>query len=421
MTRLRSCWIGAFLLVLLTSLRLEAKDSCVECHSALEGSLQTPTQAFSADVHQHRGFGCADCHGGDSNLDDPNAAMSPKRGFLGKIKRTEVPRLCARCHSDASLIHKFRPQQRVDQYAQYQTSVHGKRIAAGDASAANCVDCHSVHDIREVKDSRSPVHPLRLPETCARCHANSAHMAKSKLPTSQFEDYRKSVHWEALAQRADLSAPSCASCHGNHGATPPQVSSVAAVCGTCHALIEDLYSKSPHQPVFTGMGLGGCVVCHGNHAVSRPTDALLAGPNAVCSQCHDESSAGGMAGAEMARGIAGLQSALMRSDDLLGAAKRSGMEVSEAFLRLHEGQEALIKARVAVHNFQVPLVNKPVSEGLTIAAETFAAGAAAMKERRFRRIGLAVSLLTIAATIGGLWLAVRSIEGKSPGARLSGS
>jgi hypothetical protein len=415
MTRLRNLRIGLFLLVLLSPLRLEAKDSCVECHSALEGSLLTPTQAFSADVHQHRGFSCADCHGGDSTLDDPEAAMSPKRGFLGKINRTEVPKLCARCHSDANLIHKFRPQQRVDQYAQYQTSVHGKRIAAGDASAANCVDCHSVHDIREVKDSRSPVHPLRLPETCARCHADSTHMAKYKLPTNQFEDYRQSVHWEALAQRGDLSAPSCASCHGNHGATPPQVSSVAAVCGTCHALVEALYSKSPHQPVFAGMGLAGCVVCHGNHAVSRPSDALLAGPSAVCSQCHEESSAGGMAATEMARGLGGLQAALKRSDDLLGVAKRSGMEVSEAFLRLQEGREALIKARVAVHNFQVAFVNKPVSEGLTIASETHRAGEEAMRERRFRRVGLAFSLLTIAVTIAGLWMAVRSIESKSQG------
>jgi predicted CXXCH cytochrome family protein len=94
-------------------------------------------------------------------------------------------------------------------------------------------------------------------------------------------------------------------------------------------LIEDLYDKSPHQPVFAGMGLGGCVVCHGNHAVLRPSDALLAGPNAVCSQCHEESSAGAVAAAEMSRSIASLQTALKRSDDSLGTARRSGMEVSE--------------------------------------------------------------------------------------------
>jgi hypothetical protein len=124
-----------------------------------------------------------------------------------------------------------------------------------------------------------------------------------------------------------------------------------------------------------------------------------------------------MVGAEMARGITGLQMALNRSDDLLGVAKRSGMEVSEALLRLQEGREALIKARVAVHNFQVAFVNKPVSEGLKIASETYHAGEEAMRDRRFRRIGLAFSLLTIVATIAGLRLAIRSIESKSQGAK----
>jgi predicted CXXCH cytochrome family protein len=340
--------------------------------------------------------------------------MSPKRGFLGKIKRTDVPRLCARCHSDANLIHRFKPQQRVDQFSQYQTSVHGKRIAAGDAAAANCIDCHSVHDIREVKDALSPVHPLRLPETCARCHADRAHMAKYQLATNQYAEYRTSVHWEALARRGDVSAPSCASCHGNHGAAPPQVTSVAAVCGTCHALFEDLYNKSPHQPVFAGMGVGGCVVCHGNHAIVTPSDAMLAGSASVCSQCHEEDSSGGAAASEMARNIRGLDAALKRSHEILGTARRSGMEVSEALMRQQEGKEALVKARVAVHAFQVASVSKPVNEGMTIASETYHAGQAALKERRFRRLGLAISLLTIVATMVGLRLAIRSIESQSP-------
>src|SRR4030095_10129967 len=99
-------------------------------------------------------------------------------------------------------------------------------------------------------------------------------------------------------------------------------------------------------------------------------------------------SAGGKASTEMGRGITSLEAALKRSDDLLGVAKRSGMEVSEAFLRLQEGKEALIKAREAVHNFQVSFVSKPVNEGLTISSETYRSGEEAMKERRFRRLGL---------------------------------
>jgi hypothetical protein len=44
-----------------------------------------------------------------------------------------------------------------------------------------------------------------------------------------------------------------------------------------------------------------------------------------------------------------------------------------------------------------------------------------MRERRFRRVGLAFSLLTIAVTIAGLWMAVRSIEGKSERTKPNGS
>ncbi len=377
------------------------KDSCFECHSALDGKLGAPASKFRNDVHARAGFSCADCHGGDRTSDDPSAAMDRSRGFVGAIARTAVAKTCARCHSDATVMHKYRPQQNVDQYAQYQTSVHGKRMAAGDTAVATCIDCHSVHNIREVKDALSPVHPLRLPDTCGRCHKELA-------------DYRQSVHWDAVSKRGDLSAPTCASCHGNHGATPPQVSSVADVCGSCHALVEDLYNKSPHRPAFAAMGASGCVTCHSNHAVKKPGLYMLAGSKAVCSQCHEPDSAGGKAAAEMAGLIGKLSTTLDASDEVLGRAQRSGMEVSDAVAKQQEGREALVKARVAVHEFRPEGVAKTVNGGLKLAAETRAAGEHALKERDNRRIGLGVALIAIALTILGLWLALRSIESRGP-------
>ena len=115
---------------------------------------------------------------------------------------------------------------------------------------------------------------------------------------------------------------------------------------------------------------------------------------------------------KMARLIKSLTAALDRSDVLLEGARRSGMEVSEALLRQSEGRESLVKAKVAVHAFQVGAVGTPVTEGLVIAGETYQAGETALKERRFRRIGLAFSLLAILATIIGLGLAIRMIEGR---------
>ncbi len=402
---------GVSLLLLAgAALAQAAPNSCLECHSALDGTLQKPAALYSDDIHRGRGIGCNGCHGGDPSTDDPEASMSPAKGFLGKIARTAIPKLCARCHSDASYMHKFSPKQRVDQYAQYVTSVHGKRIAEGDTAAATCIDCHSVHNILAVKDQRSPVYPLRLPETCAHCHADPKHMAKYKIPTNQFAEYQKSVHWEGLERRGDLSAPSCASCHGNHGATPPGVASVGNVCGTCHVLMENLFRQSPHEPVFASMGVAGCEVCHGNHAVQKPSTSMLAGADSVCSQCHDQASAGAVAAGEMAGLIRKLDGALARSEQILRKASESGMEVSEALLRENDGKDALIKARVAVHAFRVAAVEKPVQEGLKIAAETHQAGLAALEERNHRRIGLGVSLVTILITMAGLWLAIRAIE-----------
>ena len=394
----------------LAGLILAAEDSCRDCHSALEGSLQAPAELFANDVHARRGFGCAACHGGDPQTGDPELSMSRARGFRGKITRTEVPRLCARCHSDAAFMHKFNPKQRVDQYAQYVTSVHGQRIATQDSAAANCADCHSVHDIREVRDPLSPVHPLRLPATCGHCHSDAVRMAKYGIPVNQLDEYGKSVHWEALEKRGDLSAPSCASCHGNHGATPPGLDSVAAVCGTCHVLMEDLFRKSPHQPVFVQMGMGGCAACHGNHAVLKPSTEMLAGKQSTCGGCHEAESAGGKTAAEMAALIGKLSAALGRSESILNRASSSGMEVSEAVLRLNDGREALVKARVAVHAVVTGVVQAPVSDGLKIAAETLAAGEQALRERNRRRIGLGISLLAIVVTLIGLRLAIRTIE-----------
>ena len=391
----------------------QRKDSCVECHALLDGNLRRPAQLFEDDIHRKNGFSCAACHGGDPASDEMETAMSPKKGFQGKITRQKTPGMCARCHSDAKLIHQFKPQQRVDQIAQYRTSVHGKRLAAGDLNVATCVDCHSVHDIREVKDALAPVHPVKLPETCARCHGDPQHMKQYSIPTNQFEQYRRSVHWEALAQRGDLSAPSCATCHGNHAAAPPGVADVSHVCGTCHVVFQNLFDSSPHKAAFDGMGLAACVVCHQNHEVSHPKPEMLGtAKEAVCSNCHGEGDRGYAAAAVMKKRLDELRRALSESEEMLNRAETSGMEISEGRLQWTSAHEQWIKARLQVHAFRPEALEEPVKEGLTLAVKSRETGINALREREYRRKGLAISLLTIAVTMAGLWLAVRALESR---------
>lgn len=389
----------------------QTKNSCLECHSILTDNLGVTEEKFSQDIHAQKGLTCASCHGGDATNDDPEVAMGKKAGFKGKIARAQIPQLCGSCHSDPAVMRKYNPSLRTDQLSQYHTSVHGKRLAAGDTKVAVCVDCHSVHDIRPPNDPRSTVYPLNVPATCSRCHSDAERMKEYKIPTNQFAEYKKSVHHEALTVRGDLSAPTCVTCHGNHGATPPGASSVAAVCSTCHVFQAQLFDSSPHKAAFASAGLPGCVTCHSNHGIQHPTDALIGTDDkSVCGQCHTEGDPGFVAANSIRDHLAQLAAAIDRSDQILSKAERSGMEVSQARLDLVQTRDTLTKARVTIHSVNVARVQQDIQPGLVAAARNYEAGKDALKERNYRRYGLGLSLIAIAIVITGLRMYLKQIE-----------
>src|SRR6476661_6748023 len=398
-------------LVFAGAARAQTKNTCLDCHSILTDNLGVTEEKFSQDIHGQKGLTCASCHGGDPTSDDPEVAMGKKAGFKGKITRAQIPQLCGSCHSDPAVMRKYNPGLRTDQLSQYHTSVHGKLLAKGDTKVAVCVDCHSVHDIRPPNDPRSTVYPLNVPATCSRCHSDPERMKEYKIPTNQFAEYKKSVHHEALTVRGDLSAPTCVTCHGNHGATPPGASSVAAVCSTCHVFQAQLFDASPHKAAFASAGLPGCVTCHSNHGIQHPTDALIGTDDkAVCGQCHTEGDPGFVAANSIRDHLAQLAAAIDRSDQILSKAERSGMEVSAARLDLVQARDTLTKARVAIHSVNVARVQQDIQPGLASAAKNYEAGKDALKERNYRRFGLGLSLIAIGIVLTGLRMYLKQIE-----------
>ena len=389
----------------------QTKNSCLDCHSALPEPLGVSQDKFSQDIHAQKGLTCVSCHGGDPTSDDPDKAMSRKAGWKGKIDRKQIPQLCGSCHSDPGYMRQYNPSVRTDQLAQYHTSVHGKRLAAGDSKVAVCIDCHSVHDIRAPSDPRSTVNPVNVANTCARCHGDASYMKGYSIPTDQFAKYSTSVHHDAIAVRGDLSAPTCSTCHGNHGAAPPGVDKVQNVCSTCHVFQAQMYEKSSHRAAFQAASLPGCVVCHSNHGVTHPTDAKLGtGPEAVCMQCHTPGDACDQARAGFLADLGRLDDAIKTADRVLGVAEASGMEVSEARLRQNQARDSLTKARVTIHSFRKDLIDQDVHAGLDIAAKDLRDGQKAMVERNYRRVGLGISLVAIALMMVALRLYIRRIE-----------
>ncbi|MBZ5702477.1 MAG: cytochrome c3 family protein [Acidobacteriia bacterium] len=391
----------------------QTASTCADCHGALDAPLQVTAEQFAADIHAQKGLTCASCHGGDPSKADMDA-MSKAAGFRGKVERKQVPELCGRCHSDGAYMRQYNPSLRTDQLSQYKTSVHGKRLAQGDTKVAVCTDCHGVHGLRPASDTRSKVHPLNVAQTCSRCHADAAYMKSYAIPTDQFAKYKGSVHYEAMTMRGDLSAPTCTTCHGNHGAAPPGVGTVQNVCSNCHVFQSQLYEKSSHRAAFQKAGLPGCVVCHSKHDISQPSDAKLdGGPEAACMQCHKTGDVCDQARAEILGSLMRLDQAIRNADQVLADAEASGMEVSQARLEQDQARDALTKARVSIHRFQVPPVDQDVQAGLKIAAKNLQAGQDALRERGYRRMGLGVALLSILLVLVGLRLYIGKIEQKA--------
>ena len=308
-------------------------------------------------------------------------------------------------------MKQYNPSLRTDQLDQYHTSMHGKRLAAGDTKVAVCTDCHSVHDLRPPSDPRSTVNPVNVAKTCSRCHSDAAYMKQYGIPTDQFANYSTSVHHDAMVVRGDLSAPTCTTCHGNHGAVPPGVDKVQNVCANCHAFQAQMYQKSTHNKAFEEKGLPGCVVCHSNHGIHMPSDAMLGtGPTGVCMRCHAPGDRCDRARVEILGNLTQLDGAIKDADTALRLAESSGMEVSEARLNQDQARDALTKARVTIHTFQTALVEQDIQAGMKIAAANQKAGKEAMVERNHRRIGLGICLIAIAMMLVGLWLYIRKLE-----------
>src|ERR1017187_6628572 len=282
----------------------------------------------------------------------------------------------------------------------------------------SCLDCHS--NLPEplgvsVETYSQNVHaPQGLTCTpCSRCHADAEYMKPYGIKTDQFANYEQSVHHEAMVVRGHLSAPTCTTCHGNHGATPPGVANVTNVCSNCHVFQAQLFQTSPHKDAFAAMGFPGCVTCHSNHAIKAPTDEMIgAGPKAVCMNCHTAGDAGSMQAEAMHEQLVNLQSSLSASEEILGRAERQGMEVSQPLLQQAQAKDALLKARVTVHAFRDSELKRDTDGGLATTKLTHAAGEKAMQEWKFRRVGLGLSLVMIAFTLVGLGLYVRNMEQK---------
>ncbi len=434
---------------------LPEEYSCMFCHGA-EGMLAESEDTkhlivtekdLAEDIHWQRGLRCHDCHGGNPVLDEFTDHRDDPSFLERAIATTaDIPTFCGRCHSDLMYMRRFNPSARTDQEAEYWTSGHGQRLKkaqaeyqeaveaykqAGkkgdppvfqDPKAATCVSCHGRHGILAVDDPNSPVYPTHVAETCASCHADEQLMAgltygdpPRPIGHEQYQQWRNSVHGRALLENGDLSAPTCNDCHGNHGALPPGVASVANACGTCHGKMAELFAATRMKHKFEEVGLPGCAVCHGSHQTHKPTDEMLGmGEKSICATCHKENRYGApLAGAEAARsmrdGLERLKQQISEAEHQIAEAERLGMEVSTPRFDLRQAVDALTNARSLIHSFSRDRVEEALKKGEQVASEVKRRAEAALAEHTARRVWLALVLVPILIVVVLLLLYIRTL------------
>ena len=367
-----------------------AANTCVTCHADVD---------FTRDIHKEKGLSCVSCHGGDSTKEDMGEAMDPAKGFVGKPAPAEVAQFCGKCHSDPAYMRRYNPSLPTDQAAKYATSNHGLRLKGGNLGVATCVSCHPAHSMRPPKDPTSSVYVKNVADTCARCHTKGV-----------VAEFKESVHGKALLERGDTSAPTCNTCHGNHGAAPPGVASIGQVCGSCHVNNADFFKASPMAKTWEKKGFHACATCHTAHAVKRPSTALLAGDEALCARCHKPGSQGMRVASTMKSELDGTKAAFDAALAAVGAAEEKGLDMADARDSLSGAKMALYLAHTSVHSFSPETVAKPAGESKAASAKAQEAAKAAVLDFRNRRVGLGLSTFVIAFLAGALYLKLRDYE-----------
>ena len=252
-----------------------ASGRCGVCHPA-------ERVQFEKSRHAPESVRCVSCHGGDDR--SLEAAVAHGAGFRGRPARRDIPKLCASCHADEAQMRPY--SLSVDQYALYQISGHGRRLARGDDQVAVCSDCHGAHEVLATRDPASSTYALNIPRTCGRCHGNTALM-RTRGRADVLRAYQSSVHAHALTGKGNLRAPTCVSCHGAHGAAPPALGSADKVCGQCHTAERRYYSAGVHaagNPGRAGDRRPECVSCHEAHGVQAARPERL---GTSCVMCHE--------------------------------------------------------------------------------------------------------------------------------------
>ena len=154
---------------LLGDARVVIPQTCAKCHSAIYDTYRQSvhgaalTQEGNQDVPT-----CIDCHG-VHNIGDPTTTSF----------RNSTPYLCAKCHTDQTLMQKYGISTNV--LNTYVADFHGTTVKMFEENFPDqptnkpvCTDCHGIHDIIRPDDPNAGIaFKNNLLGKCQQCHPDA--------------------------------------------------------------------------------------------------------------------------------------------------------------------------------------------------------------------------------------------------------
>jgi len=378
----------AVLLLAMAAAHPDPANMCTFCHPDVRVQ-------FQRSIHHDEEVTCVSCHGG--NAAGTTVAAAHAGDFRGAIARPRVPALCASCHADAARMRPY--DLSSDQYALYQTSQHGMKLARGDQNVAVCTDCHGVHEILRTDDPASSVFYTNIPTTCGRCHSDMNLMGRYGKTNDPKADYLAGVHGEALTRHGNAESPECTRCHGAHGATPPGVGDVGKVCGQCHASTRTHFLEGPHRTALRDAGLPECASCHGDHRIERADVGLL---DTVCVKCHAQGSAQAELAVRMKTLYVTASEEVDKADELVNRAAEVPLYIEDYKARLEEARTSLIESLPLMHSLDLQRVESITTRARSIGSEVESEVTGKLSGRRWRHVGLLIFWFYLIITIAVL-------------------
>jgi predicted CXXCH cytochrome family protein len=156
----------------LTGLELAASArTCAKCHNQIAEEYADSVHGEGLLVNNNPDVpSCIDCHG-VHDITGPS--------ILSNQFRLSSPQICAKCHTDESIMGKYGLSTQV--LSTYIADFHGTTVTLfekldpdQETNMPVCFDCHGVHDIQRVDDPEKGILiKENLLVTCQKCHPDA--------------------------------------------------------------------------------------------------------------------------------------------------------------------------------------------------------------------------------------------------------